>query len=122
LLADRDLFSEICNLPYFQRTHIILFFSKKDLFQEKIKAGVDPRVTCPLFWDYNGPLEENPIIDFIVDHFAQCNAEQERKIYCHITSASNPDNIQQLFDVVYDLLLDEALDGVRVSLPSPEKK
>jgi hypothetical protein len=40
LQADLDLFGEICNLPFFQRSHILLFLSKKDLFQEKIQSGL----------------------------------------------------------------------------------
>lgn len=31
------LFEEICNVRYFKSTSIIVFFNKKDLFEEKIK-------------------------------------------------------------------------------------
>jgi hypothetical protein len=46
------LFSQICNMPVFDDTSIILFLNKKDLFKEKLLRS-DLSV---LFPDYEGIL------------------------------------------------------------------
>jgi len=84
-----------------------------DLLMEKIELGIDPRVTCPLlFREYNGKLDYDGIVEYVVDLFAQRNAVPDRNVYCHITCATDPTNVRQVFDIVYDILLNDALDGV----------
>eukprot|EP00475_Leptophrys_vorax_P016979 TRINITY_DN23499_c0_g1_i1.p1 TRINITY_DN23499_c0_g1~~TRINITY_DN23499_c0_g1_i1.p1 ORF type:complete len:378 (-),score=83.58 TRINITY_DN23499_c0_g1_i1:80-1213(-) len=109
-----DLFDQICRLPYFKRTHIMLFLNKRDLLQEKLADGVNPREVCPqLFKDLQSA---KPTYDEVVEHIVQLFAEKndcrERIIYCHVTCATDPSNVKQLFDIIYDILLQEALEGV----------
>ena len=47
-----ELFREICHNPYFERSSIILFLNKKDLFEQKLK--VKDIATVSHFSDYAG--------------------------------------------------------------------
>jgi GTPase SAR1 family protein len=108
-----DLFQEICNLPFFSKTHLILFLNKRDILKEKIDLGIDPRKVCQnLFKDYTGDLDYDQVVEYIVELFAQRNANEERNCYCHITCATDPQNIKKVFNVVYDIILSDALGDV----------
>lgn len=102
----RDLFNAICNNQFFTRTAMILFLNKTDLFSKKI-------LTTPLnkyFPEYNGPEGEvEPAKAFILDIFKQCNKDAQKPIYHHFTCATDTNNIQVVFDVVSDIIIERNL-------------
>lgn len=74
------LFDSICNSQYFQRTSMILFLNKTDLFQEKIKTV--SLSTC--FDDF--PTESDGDFEFakmfIEEKFKSKNAHPDKKQVC----------------------------------------
>jgi GTPase SAR1 family protein len=103
-----DLWGELCNLPFFGRSHLILVLNKKDLLKQKLAAGIDPRVACPaLFQNFQGPLEYDPLVDYIVELFAERNDMPDRSVICHITCATDSVNVFNVFEMVYDTLLED---------------
>ena len=60
-----DLFDSIINSHWFVNTSFILFFNKKDLFEEEIKRS--PLNIC--FPDYVGDNEYTPASEFIQAQF-----------------------------------------------------
>lgn len=81
------LFDEICNSKWFEKTSIILFLNKHDLFQEKIKR-VDLNVCFP---EYTGGCDEKKALDFVIKEFLKLN--------------KHPDHKQVPFRVLNDLLI-----------------
>jgi guanine nucleotide-binding protein G(o) subunit alpha len=116
------LFDSICNNKWFTDTSIILFLNKKDLFEEKIRKS--PLTIC--FADYTG---ECPSSVGHQNHFSDCafvragaqeygeaaayiqaqfeakNKSTTKEIYCHMTCATDTNNIQFVFDAVTDVII-----------------
>lgn len=98
-----DLFDEISNSEWFDRTSIILFLNKKDLFEEKLT-----RVPLKDFFpEYNGE-NYNEATLFIQELFEQKN-RQENAIYPHITCATDTSNILAVFNYVKDIIIKKGL-------------
>jgi hypothetical protein len=97
-----ELFDEICNSEWFERTSIIQFLNKRDLFEEKIKR-VDLRV-C--FAEYNGGANFENGWKFIRDKFLSLNRNPGQKhIYTHLTCATDTESIRVVFNAVKDITL-----------------
>jgi len=101
-----NLFSEICNSRWFRNKSMILFLNKDDLFREKIKA-VDMKC-C--FEDYDGGLDYEKAASFLKRQFLKRNEYPDTKrIYVHITCATDTANISFTFNVVSDIIVKERL-------------
>ncbi|ETO11490.1 guanine nucleotide binding protein (G protein), alpha inhibiting activity polypeptide 2 [Reticulomyxa filosa] len=101
-----NLFEEICNSHWFTKTSMILFLNKKDLFEEKIR-----HVSLNVCWkDYKGNNEYNDTIQFIKDAFnAKNQQKKEKQIYIHVTTATNHDNIEKVFNDVQHIVINSQL-------------
>jgi len=98
------LFEEICNSRWFTNTSMILFLNKRDLFAEKI-------VKVPLsnyFPDYQGPNEYEAAATWIRQHFESLNHTPKR-IYTHVTCATDQENIQTVFNAVKETVIRRSL-------------
>lgn len=102
------LFSETCNLHYFEKTAMLLFLNKKDLFEEKITSV--PLTTCfPL---YRGGLDYQSGLQYITDQFLSKNLTPSRNIYVHVTCATDTGNIKFVFDAVQDVIFTSNLQTI----------
>lgn len=99
------LFDEICNCQWFNETAVILFLNKSDLFKQKIKT-IDLKVCFP---EYEGGCEYQAAAQYIADKFSGLNRNPEKKIYPHITTATDTSNIQYVFKAVADIILRKSL-------------
>jgi len=99
-----NLFENICNSRWFRDTSIILFLNKSDLFKEKIKR-VPLTVT---FSDYTGESTYEAGTTFLEQEFLKRN-HYKKPIYCHITCATNTQNVAVVFNGVKDIVVREAL-------------
>jgi len=97
-----DLFNEICNSRWFEKTSIILFLNKKDLFEEKIKK-VDLKVCFPA---YNGGCDYNKAVQYIENEFKKLNQRSDvKQVYAHHTCATDTNNVKFVFDAIRDIIL-----------------
>lgn len=96
-----QLFDEICNSKWFEKTPLVLFLNKRDLFEEKV-SKVDLKV-C--FKEYSGGLKFQPALDFIRDRFESFN-RSSRKIYTHVCTAVDKDNVKVIFNSVREVVLE----------------
>jgi hypothetical protein len=84
---------------------MILFLNKKDLFEEKIKTKHIR--DFPAFADFSGPeknLEAG--VQYFLDKFMSKNKSgSERKIYHHVTCATDTGNVRVVFDSCKDTVL-----------------
>uniref|UniRef100_A0A7S4NYP4 Guanine nucleotide-binding protein alpha-1 subunit n=1 Tax=Paramoeba aestuarina TaxID=180227 RepID=A0A7S4NYP4_9EUKA len=101
------LFDEIVNARWFQKSNIILFLNKSDLFKEKI-AKIDMK--C-MFNDYTGGCNFDAGCKFLTEVFVNLVDQNngKREIYPHVTCATNTQNVKFVFTSVRDSLLKDTL-------------
>lgn len=115
------LWDETCNLKHFDRTSMILFMNKADLFRQKLKS-VPVRVVDganPRYEDFKGPYVDTPGADFqkcydaAVDYFLQLflrrNHNPNREVYWHVTCATDTDNVRVVFAACKHIILSNHL-------------
>ncbi|KAJ6239590.1 guanine nucleotide-binding protein g(o) subunit alpha [Anaeramoeba flamelloides] len=88
MVESLQLFDEICNMPWFDKSSIILFLNKKDLFDEKIKR-VDIKVA---FKDYSGANESEEASKYIRSEFVKLYKNERKKVYPYFTCATDTSN------------------------------
>ncbi len=93
-----NIFESIANNKWFTNTSIILFFNKKDLFEEKIKKS--PLNVC--FQDYTGENNYDETSSYIKDQFLSLNSTPNT-IYYHYTNATDTENIKvpYIYDTIF---------------------
>jgi len=101
------LFDEICNSTWFKETAMILFLNKRDMFEDKIKLV--PLTVCPVFANYRGPQTYEAGVEAIRLAFEARNQNKEKGVYCHITCATDTNNIAAVFHAVKDIIIRRAL-------------
>jgi len=100
------LFDEITNSRWFEKTSIILFLNKRDLFAEKIKR-------VPLtaaFPDYKGRNEYDEAIKYITTEFETRSRNKAKTIYTHVTCATDTTNVHAVFNAVKDIIIRQSLN------------
>ena len=110
-----NLFGQICNEQWFEKTSIILFLNKKDLFEEKIlrvnpRDCVAPNGDKP-WGDYTGELGDYQAgCDYFEDKFkAQNTSPENHNITAHMTCATDTDNVKVVFETCKSVILEENL-------------
>jgi len=101
-----ELFQEICNSKWFTKTAIILFLNKSDLFREKI-AKVNLNV---LFSDYQGGCNFEEGTKYIQEKFALLNRNPNKKIFAHVTCATDTENVKVVFDAAKEIIISQNLE------------
>ena len=103
-----SLFQAICVNKFFDRSSIILFLNKFDLFTEKINnTNHHLRLYFP---HYNGPDHDvSAAKEFILSQFLACNPVKRKLIYPHFTIATDTNNVQVVFKVVLETILHEKI-------------
>jgi len=99
------LFEEICNSKWFGEVDIILFLNKYDLFKEKIRT-VDMKKAFP---DYDGGLDLKKAREFLKNKYLSLNHNENKKIYNHITTATNTENIKNVFKDVTSIVISKSI-------------
>lgn len=101
-----NLFEDITNSQYFERTSMILFLNKRDIFQDKIERGVQLSATFPDFKGNNNMVECS---EYLVDLFASKNTNADKDLYTHITCATDTNNVFSVFNAVKDIIIKRGL-------------
>lgn len=103
------LFNDVVNNRWFEKTNVILFMNKRDLFEKKIKKV--PLTVC--FPEFEGPAEDYDAgVAYILEKFTTTNKSDPkmRAIYSHQTCATDTNNIKVVFDAVSDIFLSSNLN------------
>jgi GTPase SAR1 family protein len=107
------LFEEICNSRWFKKTSMILFLNKCDIFADKIKQV--PLTVC--FPDYAGTNDYKECADFMQKQFEKRNhvtepgKQESKKIYTHVTCATDKNNVHAVFNAVKDIIIRGSLEA-----------
>ena len=104
-----SLFDDICNNTFFRESAMILFLNKKDLFAEKIKKV--SITDSEAFKDYKGrPGHYEDGVNYFLNKFlAKDKSGAERKIYSHVTCATDTSNVRVVFGACKDIILGQAI-------------
>ena len=103
-----NLFANVCNNNWFEKSSIILFLNKRDLFAEKISQS--PITIC--FPEYDGPNTYEDTTAYIQDKFAQLNESPlSKNAYTHFTCATDTTNVKRVFDAAVDIIILNALQS-----------
>jgi guanine nucleotide-binding protein subunit alpha, other len=96
------LFDRISNSTYFTNSSIIIFFTKKDLFREKISSGMSP--VHKYFPDYQGtPTDVSAAQEFFSTKFKNVVRQQHKEIYVYFVNSTDSDIFKKLEDSVKDM-------------------
>jgi len=99
------VFESVCNSTWFEKTSIVLFLNKVDLFKEKL-AKKDLRCCFP---DYSGGNNFENAANFITQKYINVNKNKEKMIYTKLTTATDTNNIRVIFESVRDIIIKENL-------------
>jgi len=104
-----ELFQNVCNLPTFKTTAMILFLNKSDLFKEKMRNRIGDLKN--LFPEYDGEYDSKKAIDFLIEKFKDLRENKEKELFVHVTCATNKDNIQFVFEAVKEIVIKQNLQN-----------
>lgn len=99
------LFSEICNSRWFDKTPIILFLNKLDLFQVKIQEVPLER----FFSNYSGGHDEKKALEYIRARYSE-RAKDLDKLFIHETIAVSTENMRFVFGAVRRTIIEKILN------------
>ena len=102
------LFEETVNGPHLCRKPFIIFFNKRDLFEDKIKGK---SIDCA-FPDYYGEkYSVHETSDFIVEKYlSQSRADGEKRaMYPHLVTATDTQLVKFVFTGVAEIILNDIL-------------
>ncbi|KAF1815628.1 guanine nucleotide binding protein, alpha subunit [Eremomyces bilateralis CBS 781.70] len=103
------LWESIVNSKYFERSAMILFLNKIDLFREKIASGMSP--IRKHFPDFNGKPDD--IVaghEFFSNKFKKLVRSQSKEIYVHLTNATDTDLLKKTMQSVQDMIVQRNLN------------
>jgi hypothetical protein len=103
-----NLFEEICNNQWFKSTSMILFLNKRDLLHVKLQRGI---LVKDFFPDFFGENSLNVVASFFTEKFVSLNRRLDKRIYTHVTCATDTGNVAAVFNAVKDIILQKQLSG-----------
>jgi len=110
------LFEAIVNLPWFKDTSIILFLNKEDLFREKIRS-IDLGTFLP---SYHGGCNYENALNFIQGEYLRRVHSKTKRVFVHVTQATNTKNIVFVWKDVTKILITKRLTTLGLLPPTDE--
>lgn len=105
------LFESIANSKYFEKSALILFLNKIDLFREKIASGRSP--IGEHFPDYTGidtDVEEGQ--HFFARKFKNLVRDPDKDAYVHFTNATDTNLLDKTMKSVQDMIVQRNLHNL----------
>ena len=105
------LFEAIANSRWFERSAMILFLNKIDLFREKIETGAAPIQNY--FEDFRGdPYDVQAGMDYFADKFRSFVRQPGKETYIHFTNATDTDLLKKTMASVQDMIIQRNLNNL----------
>lgn len=102
------LFETIANSKWFEKSALILFLNKMDVFRQKVESGDSP--IDRYFPDYNGPANADAAKEFFADKFKQLVTAPGKEPYVHFTNATDTDLLRKTMVSVQDMIVQRNLN------------
>ena len=103
-----ELFEQVINNRWFEKTSIVLFLNKKDLLEKTLASAH----LSKCFHDYAGDNSYNSAVKFIKDKFVKINKKEDRKIYTHKTCATDTEGVRVVWNAVREILLSGSMNEI----------
>ena len=105
------LFESIANSKYFERSALILFLNKIDLFREKLSSGQSSvKKTFP---DYTGDDTDTRMAqEFFANKFRNLLRQPGKDVYVHYTNATDTDLLKKTMASVQDMIVQRNLNAL----------
>lgn len=105
------LFESIANSKYFEKSALILFLNKIDLFREKISGGMAP--IKQHFPDYQGADDDIEAGQrFFAEKFRNLVRQPKKELYVHYTNATDTDLLKKTMQSVQDMIVQRNLNAL----------
>ena len=105
------LFESISNSKYFEKSALILFLNKIDLFREKLAAGMSP--INRYFPDYYGRNDDvEAAQEFFAQKFRNLVRQPKKEVYVHYTNATDTDLLKKTMASVQDMIVQRNLNAL----------
>jgi guanine nucleotide-binding protein subunit alpha len=105
------LFESISNSKYFEKSALILFLNKIDLFREKIAGGMSP--INKVFPDYTGQVNDIEAgMEFFANKFRNLVRQPKKEVYVHYTNATDTDLLKKTMASVQDMIVQRNLNAL----------
>lgn len=105
------LFESIGNSKYFEKSGLVLFLNKMDIFSEKISSG---RVDIEEFFpDYTGAKKDVEAgAKFFADKFKNLVRNPAKEVYVHYTNATDTNLLDKTMKSVQDMIVQRNLHAL----------
>jgi GTPase SAR1 family protein len=111
------LFNWVCSQPCFEKTAIILYLNKSDLFAKKISQPIPEDEHSPggymgIFCkDYTGGSDFEKATSYLMEKFLDQVPDESRRmsINIHVTCAMDKDNVFKVFNDVKEFVINQAV-------------
>lgn len=105
------LFESIVNLKYFDKSALILFLNKTDIFKEKLALGNSP--ITEHFPDYSGPPSDvKAAEEYFAGKFKNLIRKPNKDLYVHYTNATDTDLLNKTMESVQDMIVQRNLNAL----------
>ena len=105
------LFESIANSKYFERSAMILFLNKIDLFREKLTTG--QASIKAHFADYTGDDTDTKAgQEFFAEKFRNLLRQPNKDVYVHYTNATDTDLLKKTMASVQDMIVQRNLNAL----------
>lgn len=105
------LFESIANSKYFNKSGLVLFLNKMDLFTEKVSSGRSSIVD--FFPDYNGgPRDVEAGSRFFAGKFRNLVRDPNKELYVHYTNATDTNLLDKTMRSVQDMIVQRNLHSL----------
>jgi guanine nucleotide-binding protein subunit alpha len=110
------LFESLLNSEDFSRSNAIIFFTKIDIFREKILTGLSP--VNKHFPDYHGrPTDVMAAQEFFADKFRNLTRQHEKGCYIQFVNTTDTDILKKLTCSVHDAIVQRNLNALVIRNP-----
>jgi guanine nucleotide-binding protein subunit alpha len=105
------LFESISNSKYFEKSALILFLNKIDLFTDKIASGMSP--IRRVFSDYTGgDRDVEAGKEFFANKFRNLVRQPKKEVYVHYTNATDTNLLKITMASVQDMIVQRNLNAL----------
>jgi len=105
-----DLFEKTCAEKALAAVSFILFLNKRDIFDEKIKTIPLDRTLSALEGCPKGLVDAKTAAQWLQTAFL-ARAPKGKKVYVHVTCATDPNNIKRVFQDCKNILLQQSMSS-----------
>ena len=105
------LFESIANSKYFEKSALILFLNKMDLFREKIQSGKAPiKEHFPDYYGDERDVEAGQ--EFFAQKFKNLVRDPAKEAYVHYTNATDTNLLDKTMKSVQDMIVQRNLHNL----------